>query len=316
MKYLTLLLIFSNCWFAKAQTVETDLQKMGLKHLVKKVTDSIVYTKKGGAYQINHEHYVFDRHGFMTEKQLDAKWAIQKFTPKYFNGKIIENRKTGYRYNKQGKVKLEYSINANGKMSSKSTYEYDVKGRLIKQKSYIYEGGTTVFHPETDEYEFIYDSKSRVIQVNHSESSHPYKLIIYDDKARTKTTKIFRLGDRLYIMEVIQYDQKGNPVKETLKNYTNSEDASIILKKYDAYNNLIEKQYYASAAYPKPYGIINYKYDQHQQLIEHIEFNYKQEIITKDQYKYDNYNNWIQKIAYWKDRYQKTIYRTIEYFDK
>ena len=257
-------------------TLATDQIKGKVKTLTQKVYVGVL---KGSNIEkgsmLNTEIYIYNEKGNVTEMN-------------YCNADSSVKTKSTYKYNVQGKV-IEYieymQYNHEGEIKNKTISTYDAKGN--KTEDIISNAKGTSSYINT----YIYDAKGNMIEDIETNK----------DNKVDHTTKY-------------KYDAKGNQVEKARYN-----EAGIITWKYtyqyDDKGNMIEKAGYGAD------GKLNirttYKYDDNNNQIEMVNFNATGAVEVKENDRYedvDTTGNWLKKTVFENDKPTKITDRVFVYY--
>ena len=222
--------------------------------------------------------YIYDSSGRMTHKKCTHTNGIyaDRDTEYFYDAdgnviKIIctntDNKQTIMDLVYENGLEKKNTVSYSGSMFKREySYEYDSKGRKIKQK-YINQYGdlvaTVFFYDEFDNeiFEFVYDSEERIIEkCVFNDCVETWQYAAYNGKL-IKHTKIDHEGKRLQYE--CEYDKNGNVEKEVTR-YRNGEK-TCKESFYDDNNNLIKHILTATDGRTVVY---QYKYDSSNTLIE------------------------------------------------
>jgi hypothetical protein len=160
------------------------------------------------------------------------------------------------------KILEEITWSAKNEIESKTVYEYDPKGRLVKELNYY------------DEEDF---SDGRELTYNDNDQLEIIK-ISYADGSET-----VQQYERLPNLSRIRYYNEDNELEYTEE------------RKFDERNNLLEFAKYG------PANELEHKvmlvYDDHDRLSETHDFNYSEDFRSLTRIEYDNRNNIISEIT-------------------
>lgn len=216
------------------------------------------------------------------------------------------NQETNYliMFNHDGNITKKNHYKPNGNIRSQFSYKYDNRRNKIEE------------HFREDDYfrinYYSFNSKNQLIRFKSEQTLHS---ISYDDKHKTSIEKN-KDGDYKFLT---QYDDDGKII-ETKEIQDYNTIISITRYKYDNRGNNIEKHIMGDP------HVISYKdiyeYDNNDNPIKEKRITVDIEGITNISYevnyiyKYDKYNNWIQRISYSDDcPYPCTLTeRSIEYY--
>ena len=188
-----------------------------------------------------------------------------------------------YEYDEGGNRIREIDYDANGKVSLWAEYEYDENGNQIK---YI-----------------IYDADGEILwnsEWEYDESGNQIKIPIMDRSGKIPT------GYRK-----IEYDEKGNAIKEIGGDYADNGDENVDYKsesEYDENGNQIKYIEYNSAGEVSRQE--EYGYDENGNRIKYIEYNSAGEVSKRKEY--DKNGNAIKIVEYDNDG-RMSIYGDYEY---
>jgi hypothetical protein len=210
------------------------------------------------------------------------------FSAKDIDGKYMADSLQYYylnEFNIYGNKILDTKFLPDGKSDKNYTYKYDKDNRRTEENQYGRDGKLI----RTISY--TYDSNGYLIEDNSIEGNgKPGKKItyLYDEKGNVIEDDSYNGEGKLQKKFTYKYDIKGNKTE----NYRYSAD-SILEKKvyctYDIQNNIIDESSYKSDDRP----IAKYLYI----------------------YKYDNQNNWIEKIRISGGKVEEILKREVAYFE-
>ena len=199
---------------------------------------------------------------------------------------LVDNYKTIYSYDDDGKLVEQAHYDKKGSLKRKYLHQYDEQGRLIKMTPYK---STIDGKLESDigrEMTIEYDEKNHIIKEYHMAS---YKTSKYNEKGNLLLEEIFFSINCKNIYEY-EFDEHG----EVIVKCDNSFDCGILketeITKYDN-GNIIE--------------FITQKYDK----------NGKETENTKRVYTNDEYGNIIKSTYYINGELTSIIRTEIEYYD-
>jgi len=196
----------------------------------------------------------------------------------------------------------------------KTDYEYDEKGNIIK-KSQIDEDSETEIR-----FEFQYDEKNRIVESCKFESANLTEKISmhYDENNHLAKAEEWDYFNNTYSLTINTYNEK----KELTETIVKNNEGHLIAKIQNSYNDLglvvsrvleTMKNYYSKE-------IVEFIYDDKNQLSEEITLNPDGEVKKKISYYYDDSGNQLESIHYdientenpgvhyWKIRHEYEMY--------
>lgn len=295
-----LILLVPGIFYAQSKGVITDWEQLNLNG---KVKSSIMDMKN--SFDLKSFNvpdlffsYYFDENGYIIESYDNLNHSFSKNT-----------------YNKNKKIIRIETENKKNKLNWLNTYEYDLRGNLIKEKQYFKNKLSTIIINR-------YDYKDRNIVKEY-----------YNENGELKMEEILRHDkyDRLFnnitfvTISGIYYDTywKRNDKGQVLQKLSSTSKKETGKKRYkldeeyvyDKNGTLLQKtnHYLGSTT------ITNYKKDEQRNEIEERLFSADKEsevkTTTKIEYKYDNKNNWTTKKVYENEKLKTQLVRNIEYYD-
>jgi hypothetical protein len=205
------------------------------KAKLKGAVHTVLTIEQRGEHVFRTTVEIYDLNGRLTE-EMYSNASIE-----VHSGSLVRlGGKTTYTYDAKGKLLKEKRFTPEGRYSSYETYIYDIQNRLIETRIYNRDGKETgkttyTYFPEKREvlatWSFYYDG--RIPPPNKN-------LLFYDEKGRwTKRTELDSNGASKDFIS-FEYDQNGNFVKEVhCCKYNYSHRYSY---KFDKHGNWIERQ--------------------------------------------------------------------------
>lgn len=296
---LFLIVLIPSISYAQSRGVETDWERLNLNG---KVKSSIMDMKK--SFDLRNFNipdlfysYYFDENGYIIESYDHLNHSFNKNT-----------------YNKNKKIIRIEAENKKNKLNWLYTYEYDLRGNLIKEKQYFKNKLSTIVI-------YIYNQKDKKVSEER-----------YDKKGEIKLKTIFRYDfyDHLFHsitfvpISGIYYDtrwerNKKGQVLQQLSSASKKETGKRRYKLdneyvYDEDGNLLQNIHH----YLGSTTIRDYKKDE--QGNEIIEYQYSndresEKTTIKTEYEFDNQDNWVSKKEYKNGKLVTQLVRNIEYYD-
>lgn len=246
-------------------------------------------------------------------------------------GEVIkgENRGDDYEqfiFNEEGNVTENNGYKLKGDLKYKTKFKYNKNNNLIERVSYLRDGsayrGALLY----------YDSLGNMIKVipkANLEGSKfsPATYCYYDENNNCiedqsiYLPKVTSDTERVVSKTLYSYDENGN--ETTMKYYPDGKDLFITYKsKYDSKNRKTESSTYFSRDDGKLGSTTKYEYNQYNDIVKEkeLQFDYSSENVEVSKYekeykyKYDNQNNWIEKIVFREDEPLYLEERIIEYY--
>ena len=285
MKKLLYIFLGFGLFFSCSENKENDLDKVNLKGNVKSVFD------------ISFE--AVEKFGKITKGAEIT----------YSNHDIYKRERTVYN-DKGNKIEKDSHNNSQGSLTHKDTFEYDDKGNQIEWRSYVSDGSLQ------SKVTYRYDDKGNIIEnrtINSDGNLNDGWTYEYDDKGNHIKSRHYydsflnNLDNFTY-----EHDDKGNVIE--FKKY--NKDGELNYKQKNRWNdkgNLIEY-----SKYDKDGKLTFRRTIQHDKgnIIERKDYDKKNKLKDKTnyEYKFDDKENWIQKIIFKNDKVTHIVERDIDYF--
>lgn len=249
-----------------------------------------------------------------------------------YSQSLVEYEIFNYKIN--GNVKSVIEINSTAD-NQKDTNDcptklvYGKRNRLLKSSycsgvlfldyTYVYDEKGNVIYENTpyDRNENTFDENGNLIEHKSNVTDKEYfgKWIYKYDGYNNQIERIGYISDDFIERWIHKYDKDNRRIEEIMV-YENSDSIADIKRvfEYDNKDNIIRQLYISYSTDKEERWEDRFKYDIFNNVVEHIKIN-KNENIKKTtyQYKYDNVDNWIEKICI-ENGVTKSIYeRKIEY---
>jgi hypothetical protein len=138
---------------------------------------------------------------------------------RFYNSTGVEKKKYHFYYNENQQLNAEERINDTGQLTSKSTYEYDQQGRLVKHISF------NAVTPVAFQIEYFsiyeYDEKGHLIKLTNLNSNNTVftqALITNDSLGHPVVLKLYNGNGSLYGTETASYNLRENRVVHSVYN--------------------------------------------------------------------------------------------------
>ncbi|OXA87253.1 hypothetical protein [Flavobacterium hercynium] len=219
-----------------------------------------------------------------------------------------------------GNLKETYSISnlsPDLKFVLRSKYEYNKKNQLVSEIRYT--DKNTVFSTTTCKY----DKKNRlekeeyIVSKNRAGYQSSLQVYMYDKNPILKADLLLDTITNKYEVnhyELIKKD-KNNNILETI--YQDADDKTYREEyhKYDKNNNCISTTFVEQRfEEEKEKSTFDYEYNSHNDIVKSLYKTKKYESVTKYQYEYDKYGNWIIKKVIKDDGTGSYFEREISYY--
>ncbi len=167
--------------------------------------------------------------------------------------KYFPKKSAYYQIDKVNNSKIvESNYYLNRKLKLKYVFEYNDKGKLIKEFiKYDFEEGYVDLL--LNEYKYFYNNNKQLIRKENKTYSEFFSKFNLNNEPQI----IIRKGDfgiSIPQKEELKYDSKGNVIEERLYFFTGEEDETVEYNKfvYDEYNNIIkiERQFIPEQNFP------------------------------------------------------------------
>ena len=301
---------------------KSSLEQSEIKGKVNSIeTKSYYISRKSGEIKKGKlKHYdleIYDEEGYrLSHNFRNSKYDMKVLSEYDSNRKILKESV----YEKEV---LDYEV----------IYKYDLNGNLIEELVVYpndnYRGGT----------KYEYDSKGKVIKehISNSEDLDRVQIRKYDTEGKEIEFYSF-CGGEADSKNIYKHDSKGNTIEI---DYYDSEEKLIGIHKYeyDSNGNKTELVYLANGRLIKKnilnangkvvdmyytnkegnlYLRLKYNYNSLGNLSEQYSFDSNNNITYQEihQYELDQYNNWIKDIILKSKRGSEIIIRKIEYYGK
>lgn len=176
---------------------------------------------------------------------------------------------------------------------------FNEKGNITEEQFAIHGGSK---HKST--YRFNRNN-SKIEEFSYIDDSLFYKTIyIYNEKGDSLKKDLYSTMDSLISKSIISYDNAMNLMEFIIYNADGSLNTKIKYK-YDKKGNKIEEQKFDSNG--NPFQKVTFEYDINDNVIKNGDYSYT--------YKFDNQNNWVQKIFYIENKPISIIERVIKYYE-
>lgn len=307
-----LFIVCSNCFGQKKKN--NDLMNYHLKGNVKSlrsvpyhVTNRNGKLQKGAIYDElsvdleNHTIYKFNRLGYITKWGyiFGDKTTFTNYTYDSSNNLIKSTNngstlwpKTLYVYDSIGNKIEEQNIRSDGSISSKDIFKYNNKSQKILDYSDYNDGKEHFKHTYKYNDEGICTQKDYYGQDGRLKSKCFFK---YDSLGQHISTSFFDSAGNLQRKLIFEYNANGNISKDSIFDFrTNQFDVKINAHNYDyqksrdatSKHNIIVNQRHRS-------GLLK---------------------VRTYEYKYDNQDNWIQRVEYQNGQPEMIVERKIKYY--
>lgn len=245
-----------------------------------------------GSYEINSSGGIQNKmeyaYEYDTKNRIVAKyfytesWRIDKDSSRS-SFRLYE--KDNYQYNENNNLCCETRFEPDGRIFNRTIYMYNKKGNLIKR--ILKDSTDKVMNLEKIAYNRW---RNRVVTKEYYPDNLYCKKTIERYFIDHKTTKVNNNKSNEKIKYVVQYDENGRGIKESLFTKKGKVDG-YWLNQYNDNDELISQEYYNITA---------------DKLLE-------LEINRKYIFKYDAYGNWITKLLYDQGKPSEITERQIEY---
>ena len=247
-------------------------------------------------------------------KEMNLKGKVKSIKASEFRGKHISDKvqkikrtdSTVYIFNAVGNKIQENRYLSDGKVRSKVSYKYDIKGNQIEINRYVGLLGKFILK---------YDNKGNEIEVDDY-GSEDGKLVgkftsKYDEKGnKIERNKYYYTEDNNVheFRETNKYDDKGNKIETNMVDMDRKGRFYKITYKYDDKNNKIEENTSDSKS--------TFKYDDRNNVIEANTYKPDGSPITTViiKYEYDRNLNWTKAIYINSNTESGIAERIIEYY--
>ena len=241
----------------------------------------------------------------ITENKYEA---VEKFGDVQ-KGKLKEVGNS-YVFNNVGNVIEFKDFHLDGTNRTKETYKFNVNGKRVESNRVWAKWKNN--KESSDKGTFIYDSNGHCIETNDYDEkgniSRKRKLIeedSYDKEGKLESKVIYK------------YDDSGNNIE--WKSYTDKAETNLYAQHIYTYNengNVTTEIWITPNDSRRQYWKITYKYDKYNNIIERDCYDKEGTLLSKLIYKYvyDNQLNWTTKTEYEKDEATEITERTIVYF--
>lgn len=237
-------------------------------------------TKTLSTFNIVHQRTGFDKDDI---EPIEYKEAEANFDE---NGHVVEETHyteegdvdncTRYEYDENGRVISSTQVDSEEYISQKSNMYYDAEGRLIKQGN--------MYGEDSPEYFTVFEYQNGLLMRQDS----------YD-------------GDELdYTEKEYEYNEAGQCIKEIDYN-DEGEKQYIIENQYNEKGLLVQQV--RDEVLNKDRRSYQYEYDEQNNKIKDLIYNYNEELIAKVYYRFNENNQLIEAEAEDLDKYQKTTYQ-------
>jgi len=268
---------------------------------------------KGSIYIINNEngnelvkYSDYDHEAktsYMARHTKYNKQGLKDSTYTWFREKTAADGFTRYKYDNNGNMlKREYFFD-NKRVKHTNDNTYNSEGQLISST-------TLTWKRLSDKYTHTYDSKGNKTSTIHTSIAYDKSekqdktYWEYDNNGNLIKETHHHLGGKHISYEEFEYNNKNQKIKRCAYDDGNAECSGVFEWVYDEHGNVIEKKWYAY--YDKEgWQVSGFSISSktHERKIN----------ISKNVYKYDSMNNWIEKIEYSNEEPIMIIKREIEY---
>lgn len=277
--FVTVAVVFVMTSQAASQPKKSDLEQIGLVGPVRSVTTE---RESPGKPRMKTQTVTFDAAGKKTEEiNYSESGAIAHRTTYSYDarGNLIDRNqtdgngvtisKTRHNYDSNGSKTEELSYSADGQLSSKTVFVYDSAGRLSEE---THKGAKDNWFDGTTQY--VYDEQGRLVNqksntkgmFGSARSDGSFRVVAtyrYDDRGllveKTETGitgeirtrfvydligKLTRKVTSSILPRTVDYDEKGNPVKEFTEGfrYGSAADPEITYRyQFDSRGNWIQQ---------------------------------------------------------------------------
>ena len=273
-----------------------EIKKGKLKHF-----DLEVYDEDG--YRLSH-NFRTSKYDMKVLSEYDSNRKIIKES--VFEKEVLDYEVI-YKYDLNGNLIEELVVYPNDNYRGGTKYEYDSKGKVIKEHISNSEDLDRVqIHK--------YDTEEKEIEFYSFCGGEPDSKNIYkhDSKGNTIEINYYDEKEKLIGIHKYEYDSQGNKTE-----FVYLANGKLIKKNIFNANGKVVDMYYTNKE-GNLYLRLKYNYNSLGNLREKYSYDSKNNITYQEthQYELDQYNNWIKDIILKSKRGSEIIIRKIEYYAK
>lgn len=300
---------------------QRTLEQSGIRGNVKSIETKTYYiSRKSGEIKKGKLKYydleIYDEDGYRLSHNFRTSKYDMKVLYKYdsnrnilkesvFEKEVLDYEMI-YKYDSNENLIEELVISPNDTYIIGTKYEYDSKGKVIKEHISNSEDLDRVQVHK-------YDEEGKEIEFYSFCGGEPDSKNIYkhDSKGNTIEIDYYDSEEKLIGIHKYEYDSKGNKTE-----FVYLANGRLIKKNILNANGNVVEMYYSNKE-GNLYLRLKYNYNSLGNLREKYSYDSKNNITYQEthQYELDQYNNWIKDIILKSKRGSEIIIRKIEYYD-
>lgn len=268
---------------------------------IHQIQDTEYFNLLGNVKELRCSEYLFEKTFFMVKKKQYGEPVLYEFDR---NNRLIK-RKIGvsvwiYRYD--GLKIMETELYSNKEQKSKGIYYYE-SDKLVKKITLSYLNFKDSLNIDTIQVNRYHYSETSIKEETSSRNGEQLRIDSLNNDGLVLKTLVYS-HDTLCDIIVYKYDSLGSLI-QTEK--TSVDDSFYLKKIFNSKSKLITETRRNSSCDSQT--IKRFKYDDYGNLVE-----ISGSKVSRYEYKYDEYNNWTERIEYNTNSPVGVVLREIDYW--